>query len=99
MNFIPYDKEKRIRFSFTMYDEGKSGYISRKEVEAILRGNHMISSVQRKAETIMKQALANESGTITQAEFVVVSKKFPNILLPAINGNGRNGTSSNSTTS
>jgi len=57
-----------------------------REVEEILRGNHMISiaSVQRKAETVMKQAHKNSSGAITLKEFIVVSKKFPNILLPAV---------------
>lgn len=86
MNFIPVEKELRIRFSFTMFDELKSGYISQRDVEEILRGNHMMSiaSVQRKAETIMKQANSTKTGAITMNEFVVVSKKFPNILLPAV---------------
>ena len=89
-------KDERVAFSFTMFDEAKTGFISQRcalilylsiylsiylllcgnlilwnsclamcacagsassEVEEILRGNHMISiaSVQRKAETIMKQ--------------------------------------------
>ena len=70
-----------------MFDKKKTGFISIKEVEEILRGNHMISvaSVQRKAQTIMKQASTNQSGFITCNEFVVVSKKFPNILLPVLN--------------
>jgi hypothetical protein len=34
----------------------------------------------------MRQAVANESNTITEAEFMVVSKKFPNIMLPTIQG-------------
>jgi serine/threonine-protein phosphatase 2B regulatory subunit len=89
MNFIDVDKEMRVRFSFTMFDEAKTGYISQKEVEEILRGNHMISlsSVQRKADTIMRQAQSNTNGAITMNEFVVVSKKFPNILLPSLGAN------------
>jgi hypothetical protein len=43
-----------------------------------------IASVRRKADTIMKQANSNKSGSITMSEFVVVSKKFPNILLPSV---------------
>lgn len=84
MNFVQVDREVRVRFSFQMFDENKTGFISIKEVEEILRGNHMISlaSVARKAQTIMKQASTNNSGFITCNEFVVVSKKFPNILLP-----------------
>jgi Ca2+-binding EF-hand superfamily protein len=86
MNFIEVDREERIQFSFIMFDELKTGYISHKEVEEILRGNHMIGilSVQRKADTVMRQASANASGSITMNEFVVVSKKFPNIMLPNI---------------
>ena len=89
LNFVPVDKEIRIRFSFQMYDEAKSGFISQREIEEILRGNHMIGlqSVQRKAETVMKQAVSNKTGSITMNEFVVVSRKFPNILLPNLNTN------------
>lgn len=82
MNFVEVGREERLRFSFEMYDEVKTGYISRKEVEEILRGNHMLSSVGRKADTIMKQATTTDIGSITLPEFIVVSKKFPNILLP-----------------
>jgi len=83
-NFVEVEKEVRIRFSFQMYDELKSGFISQREIEEILKGNHMIglSSVQRKADTIMKQAVSDKSGSITLNEFLVVSRKFPNILLP-----------------
>eukprot|EP01041_Mallomonas_annulata_P002177 gene2178-4235_t len=90
MNFLKVDREARIRFSFLMYDDIKSGYISQKEVEEILKGNHMIglSSVQRKAQTVMKQAAANANGAITLQELIVVSKKFPNIMLPTFNQAG-----------
>jgi serine/threonine-protein phosphatase 2B regulatory subunit len=86
LNFVDVDKDARIRFSFEMYDELKTGYISQAEVEEILKGNHMLSvaSVRRKADTIMKQANSTKKGSITMNEFVVVSKKFPNILLPAV---------------
>jgi len=86
MNFVDVDKEERIRVSFEMYDELKTGYIAQAEVEDILKGNHMLSvlSVRRKAETIMKQSNSNKKGAITLNEFMVVSKKFPNILLPAV---------------
>ena len=86
LNFITVDKEARIQFSFAMFDEGRTGFITQREVEEILRGNHMIglSSVQRKADTIMRQAKSNSQHAITMSEFVIVSKKFPNILLPSI---------------
>jgi len=85
MNFVSVEKEDRIRLSFEMFDEGKTGFIGLKEVEEILRGNHMLSlaSVKKKAETVMRQArAANASGAITLKEFLIVSKKFPNILFP-----------------
>lgn len=86
MNFIDVDKEMRMRFSFTMFDERKSGFLTQKEIEEILRGNHMISlaSVQRKAETVMRQAAQQTVGSITMNELVVISKKFPNIMLPTV---------------
>ena len=47
---------------------------------------HMASSdkeVMRKAETIMAQADKDGDGVVSFDEFVIVSKKFPNILFPA----------------
>jgi cell surface protein SprA len=40
------------------------------------------SEVARKADTIMAQADKDGDGVITFDEFVIVSKKFPNILFP-----------------
>lgn len=87
-NFVDVTKETRLLFTFKMFDEAKSGYISLNEVREVLIGNHMMSEqmVERKAQTIMRQAVANTSNTITQNEFLVVSKKFPNIILPSIQG-------------
>ena len=54
----------------------------------ILKSNHMASNdaeVARKADTIMAQADKDGDGVITFDEFVIVSKKFPNILFPAYN--------------
>lgn len=48
-----------------------------------VQANHMASSnaeVARKAETIMSQADKDGDGVITFDEFVIVSKKFPNVL-------------------
>ena len=87
-NFVDVTKETRLLFTFKMFDEEKSGYISLNEIRQILIGNHMMSEqmVERKAQTIMRQAVANNTNTITQNEFLVVSKKFPNIILPTIQG-------------
>ena len=86
MNFITVDREARVRFSFKAMDEDQTDYIAQREVEEILRGNHMVSlaSVKRKAETILKQALSVRPGCISENELVIVSKKFPNIMLPNI---------------
>jgi Ca2+-binding EF-hand superfamily protein len=84
MNYVSVDRDERIKFSFGMFDEGKTAFISQREIEEILRGNHMLSlpSVRRKAETVMKQAHSDKAGFINLREFLVVSKKFPNILFP-----------------
>ena len=57
-----------------------------RELIKILKANHMASSdkeVMRKAETIMAQADKDGDGVVSFDEFVIVSKKFPNILFPA----------------
>ena len=41
------------------------------------------AEVARKADTIMQQADKDGDGVVTFDEFVIVSKKFPNILFPA----------------
>jgi Ca2+-binding EF-hand superfamily protein len=85
MNYVTVDKDTRLKFVFEMFDELKTGYIAQREVEEILRGNHIVSllSVQRKADTIMKQAKSSRAGFMTLKEFLVVSQKFPNILFPS----------------
>jgi Ca2+-binding EF-hand superfamily protein len=86
MNFIPIDREQRVRFSFKMFDEKLTGFIGKREISEILRGNHMISytSVLRKTETVMKQSLNAASTGITLNEFLGIAKKFPNILFPSL---------------
>lgn len=51
---------------------------------AVLRANHLSTAkaVAKKAHTIMKQADADGSGTLTMDEFLVVAKKFPNLVSP-----------------
>lgn len=48
----------------------------------VLKANHMSSAkgVAKKAQTIMRQADADGSGTLTLDEFMVVAKKFPNLV-------------------
>ena len=67
-------------------DEDGNGVITKGELTRILRANHMAScdaEVARKADTIMQQADKDGDGVVTFDEFVIVSKKFPNILFPA----------------
>lgn len=51
---------------------------------SVLKANHLSSAkaVANKAQTIMKQADADGSGTLTSDEFLVVAKKFPNLVSP-----------------
>ena len=84
LNFVEVSKEDRVKFSFDLYDEKRTNFITLNEIESILQGNHMMSrtAIAKKAETIMKQTQANSKGMITLAEFQATSSKFPNILFP-----------------
>uniref|UniRef100_A0A6S8C5R6 Uncharacterized protein n=2 Tax=Aureoumbra lagunensis TaxID=44058 RepID=A0A6S8C5R6_9STRA len=86
-NFTGATKDDKLKFAFMIFDEDGNGVITKGELTRILRANHMASSdaeVARKAETIMQQADKDGDGVVTFDEFVIVSKKFPNILFPAM---------------
>ena len=79
-------KEDKLKFAFMVFDQDENGVITKAELLNILKANHMASSdseVARKADTILAQADKDGDGVITFDEFVIVSKKFPNILFPA----------------
>merc|ERR1719164_288718 len=85
-NFTGAGKEEKLKFAFMVFDEDGNGVITKQELIKILKANHMASQdkeVMRKAETIMAQADKDGDGVISFDEFVIVSKKFPNILFPA----------------
>jgi serine/threonine-protein phosphatase 2B regulatory subunit len=74
-----------MKFAFMLHDEGSTGSITHTELVKILRANHLAQTegeVSRKAETIIAQCNKRNDGTISFDEFVVVAKKFPNILFP-----------------
>jgi len=86
-NFTGAGKEDKMKFAFLMYDEAGNDVITKAELIKILKANHMArldAEVARKAETIMAQTSHKEGdGLISFDEFVIVSKKFPNILFPS----------------
>lgn len=85
-NYTGAGKEDKLKFAFMAFDEEGNGVITKAELLKILKANHMAShdsEVARKADTIMTQADKDADGVITFDEFVIVSKKFPNILFPA----------------
>eukprot|EP00942_MAST-04A_sp_MAST-4A-sp1_P011550 g11550.t1 len=87
-NFTGAGKEEKLKFAFMVFDEDGNGVITKQELIKILKANHMASSdkeVMRKAETIMAQADKDGDGVVSFDAFVMVSKKFPNILFPAYN--------------
>lgn len=87
-NFTGAGKEDKLKFAFMAFDEDGNGVITKAELLKILKSNHMAghdAEVARKADTIMAQADKDGDGVITFDEFVIVSKKFPNILFPASN--------------
>ena len=87
-NFTGAGKEDKLKFAFMCFDDEGNGVITKAELLKVLKANHMAShdaEVARKADTIMAQADKDGDGVITFDEFVIVSKKFPNILFPAHN--------------
>ena len=85
-NFTGAGKEDKLKFAFMIFDEEGNGVITKAELLKMLKANHMAShdaEVARKADTIMSQSDKDGDGVITFDEFVIVSKKFPNILFPA----------------
>lgn len=85
-NFTGAGKDDKLKFAFMVFDEDGNGVITKQELVKILKANHMATAdaeVARKAETIMSQADKDGDGVISFDEFVIVSKKFPNILFPA----------------
>lgn len=86
LNLVELDREERVRFTFFMFDERKSGFIALAELVAILAGNHMVPrhSVAKKAETVLRMSKKQGQPAITLREFEVISKKFPNILYPSV---------------
>lgn len=87
-NFSGAGKEDKLKFAFMIFDEDGNEVITKAELVKILKANHMAGSeaeVGRKADTIMAQADRDGDGVVSFDEFVIVSKKFPNILFPAMN--------------
>lgn len=86
-NYTGAGKEDKLKFAFMSFDEDGNGVITKAELLKILKSNHMAShdaEVARKADTIMAQADKDGDGVITFDEFVIVSKKFPNILVSSL---------------
>lgn len=80
-----YFTHTRMKFAFMLYDDDSTGSITQTDLVKILRANHLSQTeaeVSRKAETIIAQCDKRNDGTISFDEFVVASKKFPNILFP-----------------
>jgi len=85
-NFVDMDTPDRIEIVFDLYDEDKSGFLSLSELTSILQANHMQSkgAVKKKADTIIKQADKDGSGTLSKQEFDIVAQKFPSVLFPKL---------------
>jgi len=82
--FCATSKKDRIAFTFKLFDEDKSGFISRPELVRILKVNYMTGSseVQKKADAIMRQADKDGDHQISLEEFEDVCARFPNLIFP-----------------
>jgi serine/threonine-protein phosphatase 2B regulatory subunit len=99
-NFVEgLSHEQKARFIFDLYDDDRSGFLSIAELVEVLKANHMQSAkaVLKKAQTIMKQVDADDSGTLSLEEFQVMAKKFPNLLFPKHQKEGQDKNASSNT--
>ncbi|TYZ61445.1 hypothetical protein PybrP1_011963 [[Pythium] brassicae (nom. inval.)] len=86
VNFVGgVDRAQRVKFCFEIFDGDHNGFITEDELVNILKANHMTTEaqVQKKAQTILKQADDNGDGRMSLDEFYVIAKKFPNLLFPS----------------
>jgi Ca2+-binding EF-hand superfamily protein len=84
-NFTGATQDQKVTFCFHLFDEDRSNSIELGEQTDILQANHMAgdpTAVQRKAQTIMRQA-DDGDGSLTLEEFHVIAQKFPNIIFPS----------------
>lgn len=85
--FTSADMEMKVKFAFTVFDKDNNGVITTEELATILGALHIggdEASVKRKAKMILEQADVDTDGAIDYGEFVGISKRFPNILFPAV---------------
>ena len=78
--------DEQLKTLLDDFDEDGNGVVTKQELVKILKANHMAThdrEVMRKADTIMAQADKDGDGVVDFDEFVIISKKFPNILFPA----------------
>jgi serine/threonine-protein phosphatase 2B regulatory subunit len=83
VNFSDVGKDDKLKFAFMIFDEDGNGVITKQELTRILKANHFAQTeaeVARKADTIMAQADKDGDGVVTFEEFIIVSKKYPNVL-------------------
>ncbi|KAJ1455097.1 hypothetical protein M885DRAFT_222905 [Pelagophyceae sp. CCMP2097] len=85
-NYVEMTPAERTKLVFELYDEDRSGYLALDELLNVLKANHMTTAaaVRKKADTILKQADKDGSGTLSRAEFEVVCLKFPTVLFPRL---------------
>ena len=85
-NISSRDREKKSRLCFELFDEDRNGFITKDELCAVLRANHMETDpkrINRKCETILRYGDKDGDNRINPKEFLDIAKKFPNILFPS----------------
>ena len=85
-NISSRDREKKSRLCFELFDEDRNGFLTRGELCAVLRANHMETDpkrINRKCDTILRYGDNDGDNRINPKEFLEIAKKFPNILFPS----------------
>ena len=78
-------RDNKVKFAFQIFDLDGSGYIDENELRKIVKATNMASEKQldRKVKWLMSQVDKNNDGTISFDEFVLLARRFPNIVFPA----------------
>ncbi len=89
-NFCSYDFKELCRFAFFLFDTDESGKLELHEVEDMVKsvyGEHFADD--ERVKRVLDQLDANGDGEISISEWILFNKKYPLLLFPAYQMQGK----------